>query len=326
MKKILAIILAVGVCAAFSACEKEENGASSAVANDESSVVVSDEASSEAASSEETSSEKAETSSVKTENSTSSATQAPVSSDKVCKHIVAAATCFKPETCTLCGYQSGSALKHNYVNGQCTLCGNFDPNFATYKNGGQQIIVKTNSQGSTNIKVAISDTSLYFPGVDKSALVVARDCIFEADGWVFFEEVITVSGQLGKQFTMYKMKPDGSSLTKITTDFDDGDKGIYCYDLIGYEGGKMYYSIDAGEFGYIYTATPNAAFTDAVKQGGEIYKYNHGITLSEASLKDGAIYFTELSSKYNIETGKVETTNNGKFKLSLDGKNKTKVG
>ena len=321
MKKILAIILALVICAAFAACEKKEANVSSAIAEGESSVVVSDEVSSE-----EASSEKTETSSKEEQTSTSSTTQAPVSSNTACKHVMAAATCFKPATCTLCGYKHGSALKHSFVNGQCKACGEFDPNFAIYKNGGQDTIVKTNSQGSTNIKVAISDTSLYFPGVDKSALMVARDCIFEADGWVFFEEVITVSGKLGKQFTMYKMKPDGNSLTKITTDFDDGDKGIYCYDLIGYEGGKMYYSIDAGEFGYIYAATPNAAFTDAVKQGSAVYKHDHGISLSEASIKEGAIYFTELSSKYNIETGKVDTTNNGKFKLSIDGKNKTKIG
>ena len=320
MKKILAIILALVICTAFAACEKKDGNVSSAIADGESSAVVSDEASSEAASSE-----KSETSSTK-QDSTSSTTQAPVSSDKVCKHNFSKATCTEPAKCSLCSLVNGSKLGHNYVSGKCSRCGASDPNFSTYKNGGQDTIVKTNSQGSTNIKVAISDTSLYFPGVDKSALVVSRDCIFEADGWVFFEEVITVSGQFGKQFTMYKMKPDGSSLTKITTDFDDGDKGIYCYDLIGYEGGKMYYSVDAGEFGYIYAATPNAAFTDAVKQGSAVYKHDSGITLSEASIKDGAIYFTELSSRYNIETGKVDTTNNGKFKLSLDGKNKTKIG
>ena len=43
MKKILAIILALVICAAFAACEKKEANVSSAIAEGESSVVVSDD-------------------------------------------------------------------------------------------------------------------------------------------------------------------------------------------------------------------------------------------------------------------------------------------
>jgi hypothetical protein len=41
------------------------------------------------------------------------------------------ATCTAPKICTTCGERSGSAIQHNYVNGQCSTCGAKDPSYVS---------------------------------------------------------------------------------------------------------------------------------------------------------------------------------------------------
>ncbi len=47
------------------------------------------------------------------------------------EHSFAPATCTKPQTCTVCGFASGSVIVHSFKNGKCSFCGIKDPNHAS---------------------------------------------------------------------------------------------------------------------------------------------------------------------------------------------------
>lgn len=40
-----------------------------------------------------------------------------------CEHGYADATCTKPKTCVICGFELGDPLGHDFVNGTCSRCG-----------------------------------------------------------------------------------------------------------------------------------------------------------------------------------------------------------
>ena len=44
-------------------------------------------------------------------------------------HAYSEATCIEPATCTLCGETFGTAAEHIYEGGQCSVCGEIDPNY-----------------------------------------------------------------------------------------------------------------------------------------------------------------------------------------------------
>ncbi len=283
MKKILAILLAVGILLSFAACGKDEvsSGAGSEISSGEteSAAQNSDKTSSEQTSvesekeeeSSESSSGKAESSdktssvqsSVKDEKEESSKKDSSVSaSSKVetpekqeCAHKYSDATCTAASKCTLCGAIKGTALGHSYSAGKCSRCAAIDSSYATYSGGGKDSIIRTTAGGkTTTLKIDISKANerlqnISFFGEDPS-MEISYSKFFEVDGWLFFAQTInlkyTVNGSKQDIIVeeVFKIKIDGTSQTALITTQETEEKGVIIPEIFGFDGGNVYYVLE----------------------------------------------------------------------------------
>lgn len=75
-------------------------------------------------------------------------------------HVYKDATCFAPQTCTICHETQGEALVHNYQNGVCTICGSSQP--------GEGLAFELNEDGKSYAVIGMgtcTDTDLVIPNV-----------------------------------------------------------------------------------------------------------------------------------------------------------------
>lgn len=235
-------------------------------------------------------------------------------------HSFSAATCTKPKTCE-CGATEGKATGHSFANGKCTACGEADPNFCTYKNGGADYIIQTNASGSKNIEVTLSNFAKQNFRLPLDQLDIERKLIFEKDGWIFFTEKVSLKGEKLSTFAFNKIKTDGSGQVEVGTYLDDED-GSQVFDIFGYKDGLLYMHVSSCAGDYFYTVKASGKMTNALAGAKCIYTFEPGNYPSDIKFSDSGITFTEKKATYNIETGTADIITIGKFKLSLDGKTK----
>ena len=101
MKKLISLVLVMGILFCFAACEANED-------NDD-----------------DLRSTKSKVNSVYEDDDRTD--DADTTQQATHKHKYSEATCSSPKTCTECGEIVGSVLEHNYVNNVCTYCGGTDP-------------------------------------------------------------------------------------------------------------------------------------------------------------------------------------------------------
>lgn len=235
-------------------------------------------------------------------------------------HSFSAATCTKPKTCA-CGATEGKAAGHSFENGKCTACGEANPDFCTYKNGGNDTIIQTTASGSKNIKVTLSDFAQQNFGVSLDKLNVERKLIFEKDGWIFFTEKVSLKGEDMHTFAFNKIKVDGTGQVEVGTYLDDED-GSQVFDIFGYKDDLLYMYVSSCAGDSFCTVKLSGNVTNVLEGAKCIYTFDIGNYPDDIKFSDSGITFTEKHGEYNIETGKSDVTTVGKFKLSLDGKTK----
>lgn len=347
MKKILAILLVLGIFLSFAACKKNDvssdvtstAGASSEIDSSEPESSVEDSDTTDAISSEQTpvETEKEESSKNDTSADASSKVETPVK--KECAHNYSAATCTAASKCTICGVVKGNALGHNYSAGKCSRCGAVESSYATYKAGGKDSIIRTTADGkSTSLKIDISKANSRFQSISSfgkdPSMDITYSKFYEVNGWLFFAQTInlkyTVNGS--KQDVIieevFKIKTNGTSQSALITSQATEDKGMGVPEIFGFNAGNIYYVFENEDEGIceIYKAPVSLNLTNLITQGKKIAssptKY---ATIWKCSLKDGFLYFSEKSSTYDTTISAPVSKDIGNYKMKLDGTGLTKI-
>lgn len=331
MKKILALILAVGTMLAFTACGEKENVSSIAGGDSsELSSVVQTE-------SEEQGSEAANTESTSSKNDQTASQTA--SAKPTCTHKYSAATCTEASKCTLCGELKGAALGHSYSAGKCTRCGAVDSSFATYKEGGKDSIIRTTADGkSTTLKIDISKANTRFTNISSfgknASMTINYTKFCEVDGWLFFAQTVNLKYTVNNApydvtiDEFFKIKTDGTGQSAITTVVATEDKGIAVAEVFGFSGNTVYYVVENEDEGFseIYKAPVSLNLTNLVVQGSKVAgSPTPYASIANCSLKDGYLYFTEKQSTYDATISAAVTKVLGNYKMKLDGTGLTKI-
>jgi len=324
-KKILSVMLVLGMLLSFTACKKSKTSG-----DVESSIP--------------------ETSSVETESSDDKLTDSALnsvlgsasseneSSKAECAHKFSAATCTAAAKCTLCGFTNGTALGHSYSAGKCSRCGAADKNYATYKSGGKNSIVLTRDGKTTTLKIDTSAADERLQNISSFAsspsMNITYEHFLEVEGWLYFAQSIAITYTYNNTAydvnvdEIYKIKTDGTNQTKIATFQETEDKGIGVSEVFGFEGNNIYYVVENEDEGIcsIYKATVSSGLTNLITGGKKLTDaYNDYATIFDCSIKDGYLYFSEKRSTYNTETSSVDTVQLGKYKAKLDGTGITKI-
>ncbi len=271
-------------------------------------------------------SSEAEVSSKVTETVTSAVTE--------CNHKYTSATCTTAEKCSVCGEKRGKALGHAFKSGTCERCGAKDGNYATYKNGGKDSIIRTTATGKkTTLKIDISSAQ---KRVDDGkefgtnmTLTIERKHFYEADGWLYFVQsnIYEFAGNKSESYEVFRIKTDGSKQTQIKTTVVTDDKGVAVAGVFGFADGKLFYSVENADNGTysIYSAKMSTSTTDLTSQGKKLEQADTGCFFENYKLKDGWLYYSLTKGVYNTETGKTDITDMGDYKIKLDGSGKKKV-
>lgn len=255
----------------------------------------------------------------------------PASSVPVCQHQWGEATCTTPATCNLCNITQGKSLGHSYKSGTCTRCGAKDSSYATYKNGGQDTILRTTATGkTTTLKIDISDAEARVKEAEKNGmkmtLTIERKHFYEVDGWLYFAQSnrYTYNSKEIENYEVFRIKPDGSKQTSITTTVATDGKGLYVGGIFGFDKGKIFYSVEDADQGVysIYSATLSTKLTNLTKQGKQLEQADVGCYFENYKLKDGWLYYTLTKVGYGDQADKTDL---GNYKIKTDGTGKQKV-
>lgn len=251
-----------------------------------------------------------------------------------CQHQWGSATCTTAAKCTLCGVSQGKSLGHSYKSGACTRCGAKDANYATYKNGGKDTIIRTTATGKeTALKIDISSAEARVSEAaqngTKLTLVIERKHFFEKDGWLYFVQsnIYDYNGNKSESYEFFRIRTDGSKQKQIKTLVVTDDKGVAVAGIFGMDNGKLYYSVEDADNGTyaIYSATLSTELTDLTRQGKKLEEAEVGCYFENYKLKDGWLYYSLTKAVYNPKTGKADITDMGDYKIKTDGTGKKKV-
>lgn len=333
MKKILAITLTLVMMLSFAACGKDKTPSVNDSSLSDSSIVG-------------TESTKPEAEGDKTEN-VSSKTDAPTESKPTesapvkteCAHKYSAATCTTASKCSLCGVTKGNALGHSYSAGKCTRCGAADANYATYRAGGKDSIIRTTAGGkTTNLKIDISKANTRFQNISSFATSPSMDITYtkflELDGWLFFAQTInmkyTVNGSAYDVIVdeVYKIKTDGTSQTALTTYRETADKAIGVSEVFGFDSNNIYYVLENEDEGIceIYKAPVSNSLTNLTTQGTKVASSpTPYATMWKCSAKDGYLYFSEKQVTYDMSISAAVTKMLGSYKIKTNGTGLSKI-
>lgn len=338
MKKIFTIIFAISMLVLLAACEKD--GVSSIAGSDmaeSSSVQTESESQSSEESKIEDVSSQADTAQINSQ--VSSKVESTSSKNTECSHNYSAVTCTEAAKCTLCGVVSGNALGHSYSQGKCTRCGAIDANFATYKEGGKDSIIRTTMDGkSTALRIDISSANQRFTNISSfgkdASMNISYTKFLEVEGWLYFAQTINMKYTVnGSPYDVtidevYKIKTDGTNQTTIRTYQETSDKAIGVAEVFGFDGNDIYYVLENEDEGIceIYKATVSSNLTNLVSQGKKIASSpTQYAAISKCSLKDGYLYFTEKKTTYDPSISAAVTTILDSYKMKLDGTGLAKI-
>ncbi len=338
MKKLLAIILAVGMLLCLAACQGDVNTESNVSEN--SSAPAESVGQSDNAQTTTSTTEKAED--AQSTSATSSATQsttAATTTKAACSHKYSAASCTAAAKCSLCGVTKGKALGHSYAAGKCTRCGAKDNNYATYKAGGKDSIIRTTLGGkSTTLKIDISKANERFQNISSFAsspnMTISYTKFLEVDGWLFFAQTVNIKYKFRNVDydiivdEVFKIKTDGTSQTALTTYQMSEDKGMGVSEVFGFDAANIYYVLENEDEGIceIYKAPVSANLTNLVKQGKKIAGSPTAYaTIWKCSVKDGYLYFSEKSVTYDPSVSAAVSKDLGNYKMKLDGTGLSKI-
>lgn len=334
LKKILSATLAALMVLSIAACKKEDT--SSDIQSTTSEISSVGTQSENTQSEDETESTPTDSTESKKEDTTPS--KQP-EAEKKCDHKFSKATCTAAAKCSVCGEVNGKALGHSYSAGKCTRCGAADKNYATYKHGGQDSIIRTTADGkSTTLKIDISAASGRLNNIknlDPNAkMELSYNNFLEVEGYLYFSQTIrliyTFSGTAYdvKVDEVYKIKTDGTKQSEIVCYKETEDKAIGVSEVFGFIGNEIYYILEDGDVGTfsIYKATVSSALTNLILQGKKVAdSANAYAMMYNASVKNGQLYFSEKKYTFNPSTNKTEYTELGNYKINTNGKGLTKI-
>ena len=335
LKKILSLTLAALMVLSIAACKKEDTSSDiesttsniSSVATESENEQTHDDADSTPAPTVSTNS--------KEENTTSKQPEA----EKKCEHKFSKATCTTAAKCSVCGEVSGKALGHSYSSGKCTRCGAADPDFATYRQGSKDTIIRTAANGkTTTLKIDISSANRRLSnvsGFDSNAkMEISYNDFFEVDGYLFFSQKINLKYTTGgkdydvKVSELYKIKTDGTNQAAIECYRETSEKSLGVGEIFGFIGNTVYYIFEDDDMGTdsIYKATISSKLTSLVSQGTKVAdSANAYASMYNASIKNGQLFFSEEAYKINPETNLPGYVQLGNYKINANGTGLTKI-
>jgi hypothetical protein len=323
MKKALTLILVCGMLFSLAACGESEPTDGTTTSSTTSTTASTTES----------------TTTTTTESTTTTTTTAATTAPTECAHTFADATCTAAKKCTVCGKTDGKALGHQYADGKCTRCGEKDKNYATYKEGGDDKIIRTTADGkTTTLKIDTASADMRFQNMSifdaNAEMNISYTKFSEVDGWLYFAQTINMKYTInGAKYDitideMYKIKPDGKNQTALTTYVETEDKAIGVTEVFGFDGGNVYYVVENEMEGFceIYKAPVSADLKNLITQGKKIADTpTEYAALCRCSLKDGYLYFTEKMSTYDTSISAVVTQMLDSYQMKLDGTGLKKV-
>ena len=334
LKKILSATLAALMVLSIAACKKEDT--SSDIQSTTSEISSVGTQSENTQSEDKTESTPTDSTESKKEDNTPS--KQPEAEQK-CEHKFSKATCTAAAKCTLCGEVSGKALGHSYSAGKCTRCGAADQNYATYKQGSKDTIIRTTLNGkSTTLKIDISSANSRLSNssnLDPNAKMdISYKDFLEVDGYLYFSQNInlkyTFSGRTYdvKVDELYKIKTDGTNQTVIVCFKETEEKSLSVGEIFGFIGNTVYYTYEDDDNGTtsIYKATVSSKLTSLITQGTKVAdSANEYASMYNTSIKNGQLYFSEEAYKINPETNLPGYVQLGSYKINANGTGLTKI-
>lgn len=248
----------------------------------------------------------------------------------MCNHNYTTATCVAAEKCSLCGEKRGEALGHDFKNGICGRCGTKDENYTTYKNGGNDTIIRTTATGKKTLKIDISSAIKKEKEFGSNvSLTVERKHFYEADGWLYFVQsnIYEFANNKRGNYEVFRIKTDGSEQKRIKTSVVTDGRDIAVAGVFGFADGKLFYSVeDSNTTTYtIYSAKLSTNTTDLTSQGKKLEQAEPGCFFRNYILKDNWLYYSLIKGVYNTETKKIDISHLGDYKIKLDGSEKKKI-